>query len=99
MTTASATPLARQRRADSDRRHAAVLRALAAMTKAGEDVTVSSVARRAGVHRSLIYRHPDLQAAVEAAVATPPSRTRHPATSPPPRSRRPSRTSANATAG
>ena len=75
MTTASATPLARQRRADSNRRHAAVLRALAAMTKAGEDVTVSSVARRAGVHRSLIYRHPDLQAAVEAAVATPPSRS------------------------
>jgi chromosome segregation ATPase len=73
MTTPLTTPLALHRRADSDRRQDAVRRALSAMSKTGEDITVSSVARRAGVHRSLIYRHPELQAAVDAAAALPTS--------------------------
>jgi chromosome segregation ATPase len=64
------SPLARHRRADSDRRQDAVRRALAEMVKAGEFVTVSALARRAGVHRSLIYRHPELHAAVNTAAAT-----------------------------
>lgn len=67
------SPLTRRRRADSDRRQDAVHRALAEMVKAGEFVTASAVARRAGVHRSLIYRHPELQAVVDAAAANRPA--------------------------
>lgn len=41
-----------------------------------EEITVSAVSRAAGVHRSLIYRHPDLHAAVTAhAAAEPPPGT------------------------
>jgi chromosome segregation ATPase len=65
--------LARHRRADSDRRQDAVRQALAQMAKAGEPVTASSVARRAGVHRSLIYRHPGLRAVIETAASTRPA--------------------------
>jgi chromosome segregation ATPase len=42
------------------------------MVKTGEPVTASSVARRAGVHRSLIYRHPDLHTAVDNAASARP---------------------------
>lgn len=59
------------RRADSSRRQAAVHTTLDRMMKNGEHITVSAVARAAGVHRSLIYRHPELQAAVDAASTTP----------------------------
>jgi uncharacterized small protein (DUF1192 family) len=38
----------------------------------GEEITVSAVARAAGVHRSLIHRHGDLHAAVLARAAEPP---------------------------
>lgn len=41
---------------------------LAQMTKSGEFISVSAVARRAKVHRSLVYRHPDLLAEIEAAM-------------------------------
>lgn len=61
------TPLAQHRRADSERRRTAVRATLAQMTRAGELISVSAVARRAGVHRSLIYRHPDLQAEIDTA--------------------------------
>ncbi|MBV9652322.1 MAG: hypothetical protein JO296_19585 [Pseudonocardiales bacterium] len=64
------TPLTRGRRLDSSRRQDAVRRALADMTAVGEHITVAAVARQAGVHRSLIYRHPQLQAAVKASGST-----------------------------
>jgi hypothetical protein len=59
--------LAAARAADSARRHQRVLDALTAATCDGASITVSSIARRAGVHRSFIHRHPDLHAALTAA--------------------------------
>jgi Family of unknown function (DUF6262) len=52
--------LAEGRRADSDRRRQRVLAALARATSEGDDLTLSAVARRAGVDRTFFYRHPDL---------------------------------------
>ncbi|MFF6776952.1 hypothetical protein ACFY8W_25855 [Streptomyces sp. NPDC012637] len=45
------------------------------MAAAGEEITVSSVARATGVHRSLIHRHGDLHAAVLARASAPPPGT------------------------
>lgn len=64
--------LAEHRRTDSTRRQAAVRVALTQMTEAGEFITAAAVARRAGVHRSLVYRHPDLQALIDTAKAVTP---------------------------
>ncbi|WP_369394996.1 hypothetical protein AB5J72_06365 [Streptomyces sp. CG1] len=50
--------------------------ALDQLTAHGEEITISAVSRAAGVHRSLIYRHPDLHAAITArAAAEPPPGT------------------------
>ncbi|MFF1423180.1 DUF6262 family protein [Streptomyces sp. NPDC058280] len=59
------------RRQDSERRRANVLAALDQLAARGEDISVSAVSRAAGVHRSLIYRHPDLHAAVTTRAAEP----------------------------
>ena len=69
------TALSASRTADTARRADRVRHALAAMTAAGHDITVSSVARAARVHRSFIHRHPDLHSAVQEAQRdpTPPS--------------------------
>ncbi|MGW5499037.1 hypothetical protein [Streptomyces olivaceoviridis] len=64
--------LARARAADSDRRRTRVLKVLDKLAADGEEITVSSVARAAGVHRSLIHRHGDLHAAVLARAGEPP---------------------------
>lgn len=69
MPEASDSPLARARRRDTQQRQQRVRHALATMTAAGPGITVSSVAARAGVHRSFIHRHPDLHAAVLQAAA------------------------------
>jgi hypothetical protein len=66
-----AHPLAEARRSDSTRRRQQVLDTVARLANAGAEVSVSSVARAAGVHRSLIYRHPDLHAAIAAAADQP----------------------------
>jgi hypothetical protein len=58
------TPLARARRRDVDRRRQRVHQALADMYADGSEITISSVASRAQVHRSFIHRHADLHAAV-----------------------------------
>lgn len=60
------------RRQDSERRRTQVMSALDQLAVHGEEITVSSVSRAAGVHRSLIYRHPDLHAAITARAATEP---------------------------
>ncbi|MFF8604081.1 hypothetical protein ACF065_33825 [Streptomyces sp. NPDC015232] len=73
--TTSPVHLARARAADSDRRRTRVLKALDKLAAAGEEITVSSVARAAGVHRSLIHRHGDLHAAVLALASEPPPGT------------------------
>jgi hypothetical protein len=63
------TPLARARRRDVDRRRQRVHQALADIHADGSEVTISSVADRAQVHRSFIHRHAGLHAAVLQAAA------------------------------
>jgi chromosome segregation ATPase len=67
----SATALAEARRRDVDRRRQRVHQALAEMRARAAEITISSVAARARVHRSFIHRHPDLRAAVIAAAEDP----------------------------
>jgi hypothetical protein len=66
------TPLGLARAADSARRHDRVRQALTALIAAKQDITVSSVARAARVHRSFIHRHAELHAAVHDAQHRPP---------------------------
>jgi hypothetical protein len=61
------------RSADTSRRRQRVLHALAACLSAGDDITPGGVACRAGVHRSFLYRHPDLLAEIHAAQSQPPA--------------------------
>ncbi len=65
-------PLVRARVEDSSRRRRRVLKALDELTTEDQAITVSAVARLAGVHRSLIYRHTDLHAAVQTRAAQAP---------------------------
>jgi chromosome segregation ATPase len=69
--TASGAPtaLAQARQRDVDRRQQRVRQALADMISDGSEITISSVAARARVHRSFIHRHPDLHAAVLASAS------------------------------
>jgi AcrR family transcriptional regulator len=69
--TTSPEHLAKARAADSERRRSRVLKALDQLAADGEEISVSAVARAAGVHRSLIHRHGDLHAAVLARAAEP----------------------------
>lgn len=57
------------KRADGQRRRDAVFKAIAAHTKAGRSITVSGIARSAGVSTWLIYNVPDLLEAVRSAAA------------------------------
>lgn len=61
--------LARARQRDVDRRQQRVHQALADMRVDGSEISISSVAGRARVHRSFIHRHLDLRAAVLQAAA------------------------------
>lgn len=72
--TGNATAAARMtkgRQADSGRRRERVLRTLTEMARNGEAVTVSALAKRAGVDRSFLYRHPDLLAQAHASAVQP----------------------------
>ncbi|QHC21419.1 DUF6262 family protein [Streptomyces sp. GS7] len=60
-------PLVAARRADTDRRRSRVQQALAELAEDPGQISISSVAARAGVHRSFLHRHQDLHAAVLAA--------------------------------
>jgi cell division protein FtsB len=62
-----ADPLAEARARDTALRHQRVLAVLDQMARTGTEITISSVARAARVHRSFIHRHPDLHAAITAA--------------------------------
>ncbi len=66
------------RKADATRRRQRVDQAITAAITAGDEITPGSIARRAGVDRSFLYRHPDLLAEIHAAQAQP--ATRHGAT-------------------
>lgn len=54
------SPLAEGRRADSARRRQRVIKALNAAADSGEEISVSAIARKAGVDRTFFYRHRDL---------------------------------------
>lgn len=62
------------RQADSARRRDRVAKALADTIAAGEEISVSGIATKAGVDRTFLYRHRDLLDQVHAADAEP-SRT------------------------
>jgi Family of unknown function (DUF6262) len=66
-----ATAMVQGRRADSARRRQRVLKALKDAVTAGEEITVSGIASRAGVDRTFLYRHRDLLEQVHAAEAQP----------------------------
>ncbi len=59
-TSRRAVAMAEGRRADSDRHRQRVLAAIAEANADGVAVTVSGIARRAGVDRTFFYRHRDL---------------------------------------
>jgi hypothetical protein len=61
------------RRAETDRHRQRVLAAITAASADGEAITVSGIARRAGVDRSFFYRHRDLLDQVHAIAVQPPN--------------------------
>lgn len=65
------TAMVKGRQADSARRRERVLKALADAVNAGEEISVSGIAGRAGVDRTFLYRHRHLLAHVHAAEAQP----------------------------
>lgn len=69
---AAAARMTKGRQADSGRRRERVLSTLAEMARNGEVITVSALARRAGVDRSFLYRHPDLLAQAHVSATQPP---------------------------
>jgi hypothetical protein len=64
--------MAQGQRADSARRRQRVLKALNDAAATGEEISVSGIARRAGVDRTFLYRHRDLLEQLHAAEAQPP---------------------------
>jgi len=61
------------RRAGTARRRQRVLAALADAAAAGDDITVSAIAGRAGVDRTFLYRHRDLLDQLHVLDAQPPN--------------------------
>jgi hypothetical protein len=71
--TTQTTAMAAGRRADTARRRERVVKALLDTTGRGEEVTVSGIARYAGIDRTFLYRHRDLLEQVHAAEAAQPT--------------------------
>jgi len=65
--------LLRARAKDTETRRNRVAAAVTELQRAGTPLTISAVARAAGVHRSFLHRHTDLSAAIHAAEAPSPS--------------------------
>ncbi len=59
------------RKADSERRRQRVMNAVNAAARSGARISVSGIARQAGVDRTFLYRHRDLLALVHAAELEP----------------------------
>ncbi len=59
------------RQADSARRRQRVIKALNHAANSGEEITVTGIARAAGVDRTFLYRHRDLLEQIHAAEAQP----------------------------
>ena len=75
-TSATTTPMeatAAGRRAEGQRRHERVLAVIGAALAAGDPaaLAVAGVARAAGVHRSYLYRHPELVSLLQDAARSP----------------------------
>ena len=68
-----AQPMLDGRNADSARRRRRVLATLDRSTAEGAQISVSAVARAAGVDRSFLYRHRDLLTKIHALAAEPPA--------------------------
>ena len=71
VTSKPTNPLIAARRNDSDRRRRKVIDALDRLRTDGDEITVSAVARTAGVDRSFLYRHHDLRSQIHALAAEP----------------------------
>lgn len=67
----AAAAMAEGRRADSARRRQRVLTALSNAVTSGEQISVSGIARAAGVDRTFLYRHRELLEQLHAAEAQP----------------------------
>ena len=70
-----AQPMLDGRHADSARRRQRVLAALDRRTTDGAQISVSAIARAAGVDRSFLYRHRALLDKIHALAAEPPATT------------------------
>lgn len=70
-TNTRSTAMTQGRAADSARRRQRVLKALNDANNQGDDISVSGIARRAGVDRSFFYRHRDLLEQIHATEAKP----------------------------
>jgi chromosome segregation ATPase len=68
-----AQPMLEGRNADSARRRQRVLVTLDRRTTEGVEISVSAIARAAGVDRSFLYRHRDLLEKIHALAAEPPA--------------------------
>ncbi|MGW0425355.1 DUF6262 family protein [Streptomyces sp. NPDC003015] len=68
------TAMSAGRQVDSDRRRQRVVKAINAAAQKGSRITVSGIARQAGVDRTFLYRHRDLLALVHAAELEPAER-------------------------
>ncbi|MGO8885333.1 MAG: DUF6262 family protein [Streptosporangiaceae bacterium] len=68
-----AGPMLAGRQADSARRRQRVIATLNRVTASGEEISVSGIARAAGVDRTFLYRHHDLLAQVHALETAPPA--------------------------
>lgn len=66
-TTTPTSAMVKGRRQDSARRRQRVIKTLNAATTAGTEISVSSIARAAGVDRTFLYRHRDLLTQIHAA--------------------------------
>ncbi|MGF7125109.1 DUF6262 family protein [Rhodococcus sp. BE178] len=74
-----ADPIIEGRRADSARRRQRVIKALNAAGAEGTEISVSAIARAAGVDRTFLYRHKDLLAQIHTAQTAPPATAGSPA--------------------
>lgn len=73
MTSTTTARMTEGRRADSTRRRQRVITALNDTVSAGEEISVSAIARRAGVDRTFLYRHRDLLEQIHTMEAQPPN--------------------------
>lgn len=75
---ARVTAMMQGRQADSARRRQRVIAALNRAASDGSEISVSDIARAAGVDRSFLYRHRDLLAQIHAVEAAPPAASNGP---------------------